>query len=161
MKIEFQGSLSLNCKKELKNACVVSCVLYVAMIVFLITYGAIGSSLISNRSLSSLGFIKYFPFVMVPCGIAMCVMVIIDARKGYKEPACIEISEDKCVSAKFDDGSYFWSFDDVSRVRDKGECYVMKVKKSHHVSTIICQKNLLTKGTLKDFEELFSSKLKA
>ncbi len=159
MKIEFRGNLSPKCKKEFKNACISSCVLYVIIILSLTTWGAVSSASLSEKVTSSIEFIKYMPYIMVPCGIIVCVTVIVNAKKGYKEPIYIGISQDKCISAEFSDGSYFWSYDDVQKVQDKGECYVVKVKAKRNVSILVCSKSLIVQGTKKDFEDLFSAKL--
>ncbi len=159
VKIVFRGNLSPSCKKELKNACVRSCILYVIIVLILIVWGIVGYSFIPNNEAASLGFIKYLPYIMAPCGIILCFMVIINAKKGYIEPVCIEIAQDKCVSAEFDDGVRFWSFDDVQKVEDKGECYVVRLKSKRNVSILVCPKNLIVQGTKEEFEDLFSAKM--
>ena len=75
MKIEFRGNLSPKCKKEFKNACISSCVLYVIIILSLTTWGAVSSASLSEKVTSSIEFIKYMSYIMVPCGIIVLLMM--------------------------------------------------------------------------------------
>ena len=47
----------------------------------------------------------------------------------------------------------------IKEVRDFGEYYVLIFRDSGNFSQIICQKDLLTKGTIEQFEELFDGKI--
>ena len=49
---------------------------------------------------------------------------------------------------------------DVKKVYDYGEYYYIVANFLNHSSIFVCQKDLLSKGTLKDFEMLFSGKIK-
>ena len=155
MKIEFKGNLSDHSKKELQKSCISFCVMYVTVIALLIATATINLLRISDS-----GFVRYLPWIILPCGVLMCISIIISSKKGCKEPTCIKISDDNCVSAVFDGNEYFWSFNDIFKVSDKGECYIMKVKSVHNVSILVCQKDLLTCGTPGEFEKLFSAKLR-
>jgi hypothetical protein len=108
---------------------------------------------------SSNKLIGLLPLISVISGVIMCILVIISSKKGCKEPDCIRILDDNYVSAVFDGNEYFWSFAEIYKVMNKDDCYLMKVKNIHHVSFIVCQKDLLTCGTLSEFEKVFSSKL--
>ncbi len=44
-------------------------------------------------------------------------------------------------------------------MRDFGEYYVLIFRDSGNFSQIICQKDLLTNGTIEQFEELFDGKI--
>lgn len=48
---------------------------------------------------------------------------------------------------------------DVKKVYDYGDYYYIVANFLNHSSIFVCQKDLLTKGTLKDFEMLFSGKI--
>ncbi len=48
---------------------------------------------------------------------------------------------------------------DVKRVRDYGEFYELVFPLSKMSEKFICQKNLLTKGTLEEFKRLFRGKI--
>ena len=47
----------------------------------------------------------------------------------------------------------------IKGVRDFGEYYVLIFRGSGNFSQIICQKALLTNGTIEQFEELFDGKI--
>lgn len=47
----------------------------------------------------------------------------------------------------------------IKGVRDFGEYYVLIFRDSGNFSQIICQKDLLTNGTIEQFEELFDGKI--
>ena len=47
----------------------------------------------------------------------------------------------------------------IKGVRDFGEYYVLIFRDLGDFSQIICQKDLLTNGTIEQFEELFDGKL--
>ena len=47
---------------------------------------------------------------------------------------------------------------DINKIIDYGECYFISFKKNF-TGSIICQKNLIVKGTLEDFENLFKGKI--
>jgi len=47
----------------------------------------------------------------------------------------------------------------IKGVRDFGEYYVLIFRDSGNFSQIICEKDLLTNGTIEQFEELFDGKI--
>ncbi len=61
-----------------------------------------------------------------------------------------------CESAKSHEGR---EASDVKTVRDFGEFYELVFPISNMGTTFICQKNLLTQGSLEEFEQLFEGKI--
>lgn len=49
---------------------------------------------------------------------------------------------------------------DVKKVYDYGEYYFIQPDFLHFTSIFVCQKELLTRGTIEDFEKMFEGKLK-
>ena len=58
-----------------------------------------------------------------------------------------------------DKGTVTQALEGVKGVRDFGEYYVLIFRDSRNFSQIICQKDLLTNGTIEQFEELFDGKI--
>ena len=58
-----------------------------------------------------------------------------------------------------DKGTVTQALEGVKGVRDFGEYYVLIFRGSGNFSQIICQKDLLTNGTIEQFEELFDGKI--
>lgn len=47
----------------------------------------------------------------------------------------------------------------VTKVEDYGEFYFLKFDYSHRCGRFICQKDLITQGTIEEFEEIFKDKI--
>ena len=58
-----------------------------------------------------------------------------------------------------DKGTVTQALEGVKGVRDFGEYYVLIFRDSGNFSQIICEKDLLTNGTIEQFEELFDGKI--
>ena len=61
-----------------------------------------------------------------------------------------------CVSDKYTETR---SINDVKKVIDHGEYYELCFSFGKLSDKFICQKNLITKGTIQEFETLFSGKI--
>lgn len=51
------------------------------------------------------------------------------------------------------------SIDKVKKVVDYGKWYIIYFKRGDDTSSLVCEKNLIIKGTLQEFEEIFRTKL--
>lgn len=147
--IKFEGSLSGKCKDVVLKEYTKSNLLYVGMVLITGVPAAIG---ISN-------FFEWWTLLIsLPCVLLMCAMIIVNIVKGQSLPAYIQISNGS-IHAKYRNGEYDWSFDDVSSVDDIGEWYVINMPNVRPIQKLVCQKDLLTQGTLEDFESLFVTKI--
>lgn len=95
-------------------------------------------------------------FILVP------LLARIPPSKKEKEmimPTRIVIDDDcmYCYSKKCQEARYV---EDVSIVRDFGDFYELRFPFGKVSNRFICQKDLITKGTLEDFETLFEGKIK-
>ena len=61
-----------------------------------------------------------------------------------------------CVGEAYEESKFI---DDVAKVIDHGEFYELVFPFGNASDKFICQKGLLTKGTLEEFEQLFSGKI--
>lgn len=69
---------------------------------------------------------------------------------------CINDTHIVCVADKYEE---IRRIDDVKRVTDRGEYYEIDFRFGKISEKFICQKDLISKGTLREFEALFSKKL--
>ena len=74
-------------------------------------------------------------------------------------PNRIEIDEDGLLM-EMKNERHLRDIRDVKYVRDYGEYYDIEFYFPHKSACFICQKDLLSKGRLEDFEKLFQSKIK-
>lgn len=77
-----------------------------------------------------------------------------DVRKG---PRLICIAKELLVETEI--GKEIRRFDDVTKVKEYRDFYVIYFKRSFNTFEFICQKELLTSGTLEEFESLFEGKI--
>ncbi len=68
-------------------------------------------------------------------------------------------TEDSCLCYVTDKGEGFRTIADVESVCDYGEFYDISFSFGNKCEYFVCQKKLLTKGSLLEFEELFDGKL--
>ncbi|MDE6201764.1 MAG: hypothetical protein K2M47_07840 [Clostridiales bacterium] len=73
-------------------------------------------------------------------------------------PTKVSIMSDIMISSgkDFEYGRYY---DDVKKVIDYGEWYHMVFYFPHKIVYYVCQKDLITEGTIEEFEEYFKDKL--
>lgn len=150
--IEFSGEISgqtLNyiLKQErnrgLVAACIVSVLAAIAIVVVAVIYDTV-----------------YFIGLAFP---VIFVVISIFAKPGKSTyhlilPQRVYIEEDILVSEneKF---SFSRKLDQVETVIDFGEGYYIKFYSAYRCPKFVCQKSLLTKGTIEEFENLFSDKI--
>lgn len=150
--IEFSGEISgqtLNyiLKQErnrgLVAACIVSVLAAISIVVVAVIYDTV-----------------YFIGLAFP---VIFVVISIFAKPGKSTyhlilPQRVYIEEDILVSEneKF---SFSRKLDQVENVIDFGEGYYIKFYSAYRCPKFVCQKSLLTKGTIEEFENLFSDKI--
>ena len=150
--IEFSGEISgqtLNyiLKQErnrgLVAACIVSVLTAITIVVVAVTYDTV-----------------YFIGLAFP---VIFVVISIFAKPGKSTyhsilPQRVYIEEDILVSEneKF---SFSRKLDQVENVIDFGEGYYITFYSAYRCPKFVCQKSLLTKGTIEEFENLFSDKI--
>ena len=76
-------------------------------------------------------------------------------------PLCIQIAPDGTVTAHSKKKQYVHEMNDVLYVKDLGDHYVIAVRGYLlERGRTLCQKDLVTQGTLEDFEEIYKDKIK-
>ena len=148
--IEFSGTLSKNCKKYIiKRARKIS---------------LIGSSLVS--------FIFLIPSIILTCNNLIYLMFVIvlimfplfsffplsDKSLQYLIPEKIEISNDIIIS-KGKKYEFAREISSVKKIIDFGDWYHIFFIYPDRSENFICQKSLIVKGTIEEFETMFEDKI--
>ena len=94
------------------------------------------------------GFIIMLPWACIP---SKKVRVALTPKRIYIEEGCII-----CLAERYTENR---DIEEVQLVRDFGEFYELVFPMSKASEKFICQKNLLAKGTLEEFETLFAEKI--
>jgi len=98
--------------------------------------------------------------LFIPIYIAVPFAMSVIPKKNYPLIMPTDVIIDTESSTIIAESSQFHEetmIEDVVRVLDMGEWYHIHVK--NKAGTFICQKDLICKGALHDFEELFKSKI--
>lgn len=114
-----------------------------------------------------LAYFGYFTGVwqIIPAYCLFYVMIPLLARipKTKKERStmmpqkiCVEDGKMYAVTGR---GTDTRSVDDVKKIVDHGDFYEVCFRLGRASQNFICQKNLLTKGTLEEFDDLFREKI--
>lgn len=73
-------------------------------------------------------------------------------------PLKVVIDEDGSIEAEWSDYSMVKSTEEVRKILDYGECYLIKFKIPYG-RAVFLQKDLIKGGTIEDFEKLFQEKI--
>jgi len=91
--------------------------------------------------------------------VTLPLVSLIPREKKALTPKYIVIDEE-FITCKTDTSGEVRCIEDVKEVKDHGEFYELVFPLGKVSSYFICQKDLLTKGTLEEFEALFDGKIK-
>lgn len=152
--IEFKGELSKECKKIIhkrKNTAS-----FIAMTVTCIVV------------LLPIAFIFGFPIAWAPIGLfallelAVVLTCIFPSKHNIPTRIYIE-PEDGIITVECGEVSRYASVEDAKEVVDHGDHYTIKFTFANRDMNMscICQKDLLTSGSLEQFEEIFGDVLTA
>ena len=151
--IEFNGYISGAAEKHFRkksrnlvqNAMLISLLLFLPIIIYLAIK------------------IRYALLLFVYCGMFAIIPLLVRIPQSEKErkaltPKKIVIDGKHivCVADKYTETKHITS---VKRVRDFGTFYEMVFSFGKISEKFICQKDLLTKGSLGEFEKLFKGKI--
>lgn len=151
--IEFAGELSENNKKALnkimtsmqfKATCIVSIIAAAAITYFVVTYNVI----------IALG---YLPVIVLLIGSA-CPQSK-KAEQKFCPKRIIINTDDGVIVSELGNTTIQKEIADVFEVIDFGDNYRIKFNHMDKAVHFVCQKNLLVRGTIEEFEKLFQDKL--
>ncbi len=152
--IEFRGELTGECKRfllrrQIRNQSIVSAIVFVLFSIPMVVLA------VSDDPIWLLGFI---PLIML-----MILSVITPSKKDQKKfmpiCVCIDLEEETIVVHHSETSERFRMISAVKCVEDYGEWYYFVFNYENRAPYFVCQKSLLQKGTLEQFEEIFQYKI--
>lgn len=152
--IEFNGELSDQCKRYIqiagtKIAFINSLIVTIIFSIIIIIVGFLWEWIV-------------IIFIVIPILVNICVAIpqINSPLKilNLYLPRKVTI-EGEIISSESDKISAVRSIENVKKVIDKGEWYNLIFYFPYKNMYFICQKDLITKGTIEEFEELFKGKI--
>ena len=143
--IEFKGEISETCKKyALRQA------LLFAIILIILELTVVGIPFILMGIYLNF-WLMYIAWAVI--GVPLTLYVIIH-NEGYYYPISITI-ENKEICLEAEKWCTTRKLEDVKKVKDLGEFYHIVFYFPNKLSDCLCQKNLITQGTIEEFEQLF------
>lgn len=160
--IEFNGALTGSAEKyffkiQIKIARLITLISLLMVIVGMAIIYYIFISLSGNIPESKiLDMIIIFAVLFIAFAILTYTLLKKDMKKNLPKKIYIEDDLIFYISDAYTEGK---TVGNVKEVHDYGEFYVMTFSAKNKASIFICQKDLLTKGTLEEFEALFEGKI--
>ncbi|MBE6542805.1 MAG: hypothetical protein E7675_00240 [Ruminococcaceae bacterium] len=155
---EFTGELSTKVKKRICNIHKITTLIILTIstpISLLISLPVIGLLMENGTKIALIVTALSYPVLMI------MLALIYPTKYEYPEifPKIIYITDDgyivsRCEKAKRED-----SIDGVKNVKDYGEWYEINFSGVKHKGFFVCQKDLLTKGSIEEFEKLFEGRI--
>lgn len=153
MYIEFNGLLTGETEKYFRKKSVkfglgiilVALGLFLPGVIALGVFGGIEEILFAYLTLSAF----LITFAVLPKGKKN--RAALTPKKIHTDGDSITVISEKYAETKF--------IEDAKVVYDKGEFYDIVFRIGNYSEKFVCQKSLLQKGTLEEFEELFGDKL--
>ena len=147
--VKFSGTVSEECKKYIlkreSRAISFSCII-VSMI------GAVVAIVLA------LTLSKYILMFLFPLAL-LAILGSLPDKKGIGKRLPLSITIDKEndeVLLEAQSLSESYQISDVKKIIDAGEWYDLRFTFPHKLVYFVCQKNLLTEGTIEEFEEIFA-----
>lgn len=105
--------------------------------------------------------IEKLPTMAFSYGVGVILMFIFCLLINNKNdiPLCIEIVKGKTIKSKCRKKTYVHSIQEVRKVIDYGNFYSIRINKQFEHGHFLCQKDLLTKGSIEEFEKIFKGKI--
>lgn len=152
--IEFKGYLTRSALKHLRKSYfkVMWSVLSIAFVI-----GAAIISSIIHIEKWALAILLLIPVYIIFC--VLCPYLIMRFDKTHI-PKHITIKDDKILCITDEIGADSRKLEQIKEVKDYSEYYVVICKGLNIPPHFICQKDLLTQGSIDEFESLFADKIK-
>lgn len=150
--IEFCGDLCGNAKEFFYKKTIEK-----LQFVYLVTFTCIAP--LALFFMYKIGVLWVF-WIYPLCVAVLCLIVRISFKKGNKDILIKRVYvEGKYIFSVSSNGKHKFKIESVKKVIDYGDFYFVAFSKLLVVEDIVCQKKLLTKGTLEEFESLFEDKI--
>ena len=96
--------------------------------------------------------------MFVPVGFIILVLLLCPSKAFVfltPKRVYIDLEDRTIVSVNSESSEVFRMIDDIVEVKDYGEFYTFKFNSQRAFITFIAQKDLITHGTIEEFEEIF------
>lgn len=154
--IEFTGYLTANALKYYQRRSIRLTRVFLALLFSMCVSGLFYANFWFRKQISAITAVS--AIVIFAVCIIFLPYPIFKWQKSNSLAKQIYI-KDGMVFYVTDKGTVTQALEGVKGVRDFGEYYVLIFRGSGNFSQIICEKDLLTKGTIEQFEELFDGKI--
>ena len=154
---EFTGELSTKVKKRICNIHKITSLIILSICMpfgLLISLPIIG--IMENGTKMLLGTAALaFPLMII------IIALIYPTKYEYPEilPQKIYITDDGIIVSQSEKSKREDSIDRVKNVKDFGEWYEINFSGNKYKGYFVCQKDLLTKGSIEEFEKLFEGRI--
>ena len=151
--IKFQGELSQSCKKFLLKKQVNA--QFKASLITAIIFGIIILLIAIPNRLKVLIF-------LIPLVIFVFLSLIPPSKKNQKSfvPICIYVDlEEEAIVHECEKMQRSHPIESVKSIIDYGEWYYFEFEFGNRDLYYVCQKNLITNGSLEEFEKMFEGKI--
>ncbi len=127
----------------------------------LLVFSSFATSLLMFLLLGSIDFARYLIFILAVIALPLLVIICPASIWGILAPHRIYIDlEDRTIVSEIAGSrESFRMIDDVIAVKDHGEFYTFKFNSRRNHYDFIVQKDLITQGTIEEFEEIFEEVL--
>ena len=159
--IEFKGDVSKKTKKLIRRLdlfsplflfCIPLLMLFVFIVMPVYSMQQFAKTFVENLGLYMAVFAG---------GVAVIVLSYFLIPITENVPLCIQIAPDGTVTAQNSKKRYVHNMNDVLYVKDLGDHYSIAVRGYLlERGRTLCQKDLLTQGTLEEFEEIYKDKIR-
>ena len=155
---EFTGELSTKVKKRICNICKITTLIILSVstpIAILILLPVIGLLMENGTKIILITAALSFPLIII------IFALIYPTKYEYPEilPKKIYITDDGIIVSQCEKTRREDSIDGVKNVKDYGEWYEINFSGIKHKGVFVCQKDLLTKGSIEEFEKLFEGRI--
>ena len=154
--IEFTGYLTANALKYYQRRSIRLTRIFLALLFSMCVSGLFYANFWLGKQISAITTVS--AIVIFAVCIIFLPYPIFKWQKNNSLAKQIYI-KDGMIFYVTDKGTVTQALEGVKGVRDFGEYYVLIFRDSGNFSQIICQKDLLTNGTIEQLEELFDGKI--
>ena len=159
--VTFEGVLSEKCKKFIiKNVCVIFALTgTIAQTIFMICVGAFGHV---NGIKFLVDFSIHFGLVMllVTPTFIFFAMSMKQTQKEYIPTKIYVNTVEETIVIQLENCQKKHAIDAVNEIVDYGEWYQIKFRAGDWDISAVIQKDLITQGTIEEFEKIFYDKIK-
>ncbi len=157
--IRFEGEFSNICKRFLMHELTISILISTIVVFILFSFLPIMLAVMLDMMWIIFAYIAMFATIFI-------VIIALDKspkniEENYKtsKPDYIEILKDGSITLERKVGGYIKTIEDVKEIVDYGEFYHIAFYFTKGIGNAFCQKDLIVKGSIEEFEKCFEGKI--